>query len=116
MMITNIGSSGQVRGIYVYGNSHYNEMKNTAVPPVDKVPSVAKLSDKEDEVKVAVTYQSNEESRVNEEAVALKEKENLTESYKNQEAAQYNLSNPYELARMSIESSLLSGMHFDMLA
>lgn len=116
MMITNISSASQIRGIYVYGNSHYNETGNTAVSPVNKVSSVARLDDRDDEVKIAVTYQSNEENKVNEETVALKEQENLIESYRNQEVVQYDLTNPYELARMSIENSLLSGMHFDMLA
>ena len=46
----------------------------------------------------------------------MKEQENLAESYRNQEVAQYDLSNPYELIRMSIENSLLSGMHINMLA
>jgi len=116
MMITNIGSASQIRGIYVYGNSHYNETRNTAVLPVNRVSFVPRLEDKEDEVKVAVTYQSHEENKINEEAAVLKEQENLAESYKNQEVARYDLTNPYELAKMSIENSLLSGMHFDMLA
>ncbi len=116
MMITNISSLGQIRGIYVYGNSRYNEKGESAILPVDKVSSVAGLDENQDEVKVAVTYQSDEESKVSEDTVAFKEKESLAESYKDQDVAQYNLSNPYELARMSIENSLLSGMHVDMLA
>lgn len=115
MMITNIGSFSHVQGIYVYGNSHYNQMANTAVAPISKVPSVAKLEDREDELKLAVTYLPEEESRT-EEDVVLREKGNLAENYKNQDIVQYNMSNPYELARMSIENTILSGMNFDMLA
>ncbi len=37
MMITNISSLGQIRGIYVYGNSRYNEKGESAILPVDKV-------------------------------------------------------------------------------
>ena len=116
MMITNVSSASRIHGIYVYGNSHYNETRDTAVSPVNRVSSVARLDDREEEVKIAVTYQSDEENKVNEETVALKEQENLAESYRNQEVAQYDLSNPYELIRVSIENSLLSGMHINMLA
>lgn len=116
MIITNVSSASRIHGIYVYGNSHYNEARDTAVSPVNRVSSVARLDDREEEAKIAVTYQSDEENKVNDEAAALREQENLAGNYRNQEVAQYDLTNPYEVARMSIENSLLSGMHFDMLA
>lgn len=116
MMITGIRSSSQVENIYAYGNSHYNQVQNTAVSPITRVRSVAGLNAQEEELKFAATYQHKGSVSSDEETVALKEKSNLAESYMDQNVVQYNVSNPYEQARMSIENTLLSGMYFDMMA
>ena len=115
MMITGIDASRQVQGVYVYGNTHFNQAGDTAVSPVSRISSVARLDEDEEKLKAAVTYRQDTKSQIDDEA-ALREKENLAENYKNQDIVQYNMSNPYEVARMSIESSLLSGMNFDVMA
>lgn len=116
MMVMGIGSSSRIENVYAYANSHYNQVQSTAVSPVTPVHSVVKLEDQEDELKLAATYQKEDGISADEEKVALREKANLAESYKNQDVVSYNMSNPYEKVRMSIENSLLSGMNFDMLA
>lgn len=116
MMIMGISSSGQVENVYAYANSHYNQMQNAAVSPVTRVRSISSLDAQEDELKFAVTYQHKNNVSTDEEKVALKEKSNLMESYRNQDVVQYNMTNPYEMARRSIENTLLSGMNFDMMA
>jgi hypothetical protein len=115
-MITGINSSSSIENIYMYANSHYNQVQSTAVTPVTRVRPVSSLASQEDELKLAATYQNKDGVSADDDKVAWKEKANLAESYKNQEVVSYNRSNPYEMARMSMEGSLLSGMNFDMLA
>ncbi len=116
MMIAGISSYGRIANIYAYSNTHYNQIHNSAVSPVNGVPGIAKLDEKQDEQKFAVTYSSGKGNDVTDAVAAGKEQASLVESYKEQNVVTYNQSNPYERARMSIENSLLSGMNFDMLA
>jgi len=91
-------------------------MQDSAVPPVRPVRSVAPSDGQTDNLKVAVTYQNRENSAINEDQITLREKNSLAENYQNQQRViSYDTSNPYEMARKNIESSLLSGMNFDML-
>ena len=74
------------------------------------------LHENEDRIKLVVSAQGGEDAFADDAQVALKEQVNLAENYKSQDVVQYEMSNPYEAARMSIENSLLSGLHFDMFA
>lgn len=114
MVVMGVDSTLHAESIYAFANSR--NRGNGSVPPVTPVSPVVKLHDEEDRIKLAVSGQDGKNAFAEDDRVALKEQVNLTESYKSQNVVQYDVSNPYEMARMSIENSLLSGLHFDMLA
>ncbi|MCI8563908.1 MAG: hypothetical protein HFH70_09220 [Lachnospiraceae bacterium] len=115
MMVMGVNSTLHAESIYAFANSRINRMRNGSVPPVTPVSPVIKLHDEEDRLKFLVSHQ-NDEAITEDDRVALKEQAGLAEGYKNQNAVQYDMANPYEKVRMSIENSLLSGLYFNMLA
>lgn len=117
MITAAITNAGQIGSLYFYGDTHYNQIKSTPVPAVNRVQAVAPTADKENHLHYAALYQHDSESLVQtDHSVAQKEQEALSTAYADQNMAQYNLTNPYELARMTLENSLLAGMHINMLA
>ncbi|RKI40958.1 hypothetical protein D7V86_10580 [bacterium D16-51] len=116
MMVMGVNSTLHAESIYAFANSRINRMRNGSVPPVTPVSPVIKLHDDEDRLKFLVSHQDGEEAFTEDDRVALKAQAGLAEDYKNQNAVQYDMANPYEKVRMSIENSLLSGLYFNMLA
>lgn len=117
MITAAITNAGQIGNLYFYGETHYNQVESTPVPAVNRIQATAPLSEKENTLHYAALYQHDSESLVQtEESAAQKGQEALSDAYAGQDMAQYNAANPYELARMAIENSLLAGMHINMLA
>ena len=114
MVVMGVDSTLHAESIYAFANSR--NRGNGSVSPVTPVSPVVKLRGDEDRIKLAVSGQGGNDAFAEDERVAFKEQANLAESYKSQNVVQYDMANPYEMARMSIENSLLSGLHFDMLA
>lgn len=113
MVVMGIDSTLHVESIYAFANSRNRGKSVSAVTPVSPV---TKLHDDEDRIKLAVSAEGGEDAFAEDARVALKEQVNLAENYKSRYVVQYEMSNPYEAARMSMENSLLSGLHFDMFA
>lgn len=117
MIAAAITNAGQIGSLYFYGDTHYNQVKSAPVPAVNRIQATAPITDRENTLHYAALYQRDSESLVQtEQSAAQKGQEALSGTYAGQDVAQYNLTNPYELARMTIENSLLAGMHINMLA
>ncbi|MCD7824617.1 MAG: hypothetical protein LUH14_01395 [Clostridiaceae bacterium] len=117
MMVNSIANTGQIKNIYYYANTHYNQVHTSAVTPVSGVSSLFSVADQEDRLHAAVFYQNDSDKAfLQDNAVAAKEKAELTTAYEDQIVVRYDQSNPYEAARMSMEGSVLSGMYVDLLA
>ncbi len=117
MRIHGVSDTMQVKNIYYYNNSHYNQMNDSAVAPVPRVQSLFSVDDEEEKLRTAVLYEQDSSGKVIDDSEAVKrEQENLSSAYGGQVMVQYDMDNPYDLARMSMESSILAGMHLDMLA
>jgi len=113
MVVMSVDSMLHAENIYAFANSRNHGKSVSAVTPVSPV---MKLHDNEDRIKLAVSAQGGKDAFAEDTQVALKEQVNLAENYKSRDVVQYEMSNPYEAARMSMENSLLSGLHFDMFA
>lgn len=117
MIAAAITNAGQIGNLYFYDNTHYNQVKSTPVPAINRIQATAPIADKENTLHYAALYQHGSESLAQtEQATAQKGQDALSNAYAGQDMAQYNLANPYELARMALENSLLAGMHINMLA
>ena len=117
MAVAAISGERAVQNIYPYHNTHYNEITSVPVEPVQRTSGVAGVSSEEDEVQLGVTYKPLQEqiSHIEENAVVNQTKQ-LKEAFAQGEELYYDSSNPYELARMSVEGMLLAGMNIDLMA
>lgn len=117
MMLAAIGNVKDIQSIYMYGNSHYNQVQYAPVAPVEKIHSVVQTGSSDEETKLAATYKHKDSQKaLSEDSAALKRAEQLLQAYDNSGMASYDLSNPYEVSRMNVEGTLLAGMNIDMLA
>ena len=117
MIAAAITNAGQIGSLYFYGDTHYNQIKSTPVPAINRIQPTAPIAEKENTLHYAALYQHDSESLVQtEQSAAQKGQKALSDAYADQNMAQYNLTNPYELTRMAVENSLLAGMHINMLA
>lgn len=117
MAITAISGERVVQNIYPYHNTHYNEVASVPVEPVQRTTEVAGLSSEEEQVQLGVTYEpfKGQISQIEENAVVNQTRQ-LKEAFQQGEDLYYDQSNPYEMARMSVEGMLLTGMNIDFMA
>lgn len=117
MTVTAIPGYGQIQNIYAYHNAHFNQVGNVPVTPIQRTGRVAGISDEEDRLHFAATYRSEGDDVNSVESAAIaKQTEKLKNSFDNGRQMQYELSNPYETSRMSIDGMLVAGMNIDVMA
>lgn len=117
MTVTAIPGYGQIQNIYAYHNAHFNQVGNVPVAPIQRTGRVAGISGEEDRLHFAATYRSGQSGEDTVEAAAIaKQTEKLKNSLEQGRPMQYELSNPYEASRMSIDGMLAAGMNIDVMA
>lgn len=117
MAITAISNYDRVQNVYAYHNTHFNQVAATPVSPVQKTTGIAGISSQEDQTRLAVTYRPKDNPISEAEQTAA---EKYTADLKNiaerGQKLQYDLSNPYEMARRSVDQTLVTGMYLDITA
>lgn len=117
MTISGINSTGAIQNVYVYGNTHYNQVQDSAVSPVRRVKPAQGVEKQEEQLNVAVTYKQDQEQKtLDVDSVTKKEQVSLAKAYAQDDTVDYQVSNPYERSRMVMEGSLLTGMNLDVFA
>lgn len=106
----------QISGLYIYGNTHYNQVQSVPVTPVKPVKRAPEIAGREDRAKIAVTYSPDGSEGKTQELKSSRQTEEIRQEYADKQQASYNQSNPYEQARMATEGSVIVGMNFDMFA
>lgn len=115
MTVSAVSSHGHIQNIYTYHNTHFNQVQAVPVTPVRKAGKIAGISQEEDRIRFAAVYKSERDSRT-EPAVVAKQTERLKNSFDAGQEFQYNISNPYEASRMSMDGMLLAGINIDVMA
>lgn len=117
MAVAAISGERAVQNIYPYHNTHYNEINSVPVEPIRRTTGVPGLSSEEEEVQLGVTYKPLKEqiSHIEENAVVNQTKQ-LKDAFVQGEELYYDMANPYEAARMSVEGMLVAGMNIDIMA
>ena len=117
MTVSAIPGYGQIQNIYAYHNSHFNQVRNSSVAPVQRAGRISGISGEDDRLHFAVTHRSEKEPVDKMESAAIaKQTEKLKNSIDNGRELQYELSNPYETSRMSLDGMLVAGMNIDVMA
>lgn len=117
MAISAISGYSRIQNIYAFRNTHYNEVQTTPVTPVPRPGKVAGISDDEDELRFAAIDAGEKKPSERLEISAVnKQTEKIQSAYETQGQLQYDLTNPYEVGRKSVEGMLVSGMNFNVLA
>lgn len=106
----------QISSLYVYGNSHYNQMRSVPVTPVRPVKRTREVVGHEDRTLIAVTYSPDGSDEKAQKLQESRQANDILQEYEDKRQASYNQSNPYEQARMMTEGSVIVGMNFDAFA
>ena len=106
----------QISSIYIYGNTHYNQMQSIPVTPVKPVKRTLGIAGQEERAKIAVTYSPDGSDEKAQKLKDSRQTEEIMQEYADKQQVSYNQSNPYEQARMMTEGSVIVGMNFDMFA
>ncbi len=115
MAISMIAGYGQVQNIYAFRNTHFNQVQNAPVTPVSRARGVAPIADDEDRT-VWVGSRATRQAGELESAAVEKQTQKIRESVDSGQELQYDISNPYEAVRMSIDSMLVTGMNINVMA
>lgn len=117
MTVSAISGYGRIQNIYMYHNTHYNQVQAAPVTPVKRAGGVLAVSDEEDRLYLTASRQPEKDSagRV-ESAIVAKQTEKIKNSFDAAQEMQYELSNPYEMSRMSLDGMLVTGMNIDVMA
>lgn len=115
-MIQGIAGTGYVPNVYMFGSAGMRR-NSDVLSPVKPIAGIKPLSSGRSHITaVASSYaEENTELFQSTHLPHTAQDEKIMENYENTEQAQYNLSNPYESARMATEGVLLAGLHFDQL-
>ena len=114
-MIQGLAGTGYVPNVYLLGSAGMRR-DSDVLSPVKPITGIKPLaSGKRHSTAVASYGKENAELFQSASLPRTSQDEKIMKSYEETEQAQYNLSNPYESARMVTESVLLSGLHFDQL-
>lgn len=117
MTISAISGYGRIQNIYPYHNTHFNQLANIPVTPVGKAGRVPGIAEDEERLHLGVTYGTDREQTARLESSAMAKKtEELKNVFDAGEELQYDMSNPYEASRMSLDGMLLTGMNIDVMA
>lgn len=117
MAVAAISGQRAVQNIYPYHNTHYNEIPSVPVEPVKRTIGVQGLSSQEEEVQLGISYKPLKDSisQIEENAVVNQTKQ-LKDAFVQGKELYYDMANPYETARMSVEGMLVAGMNIDIMA
>lgn len=114
-MIQGIAGTGYVSNVYMFGSAGMRR-NGDVLSPVKPIAGIKPLSSGRSHITAVASYaKENTELFQSSHLPRTTQDEKIMENYENTEQAQYNLSNPYESARMATEGVLLSGLHFDQL-
>lgn len=117
MAVSAISGYGQIQNIYAYQNTHFNQVQNVPVTPVQKTRKASGISGDEDQLHLAATYQSAKEQTAKAESAAVaKQTEKLKNSLDAGQELKYEISNPYEASRRLLDGMLVTGMSIDVMA
>lgn len=112
-MVEGIAGTGYVSNVYSFGKAG-TRFRGDVLSPVTPIARIHPLTSGRDHITAVASYaRDNTELFQNAPLQRTAQDEKIINSYEEQETAQYNLSNPYESARMAAEGVLLSGLHFD---
>lgn len=117
MAVSAISGYGQIQNIYAYHNSHFNQVRNAPVTPIQRAGRMTGISGEEDRLHFAAVYQPEHKTVDTSEASAIaKQTEKLKNILDGGRELQYEPSNPYDTSRMSLDGMLLAGMNIDVMA
>lgn len=114
-MIQGLAGTGYVSNVYLFGAAGMRR-DSDVLSPVKPITGVKPLSSGKKHITAVASYaKENTELFQSAALPRTSQDEKIMKSYEETEQVQYNLSNPYESARMATEGVLLSGLHFDQL-
>ena len=115
MIIQRISSNKAANGLYIFNNNNYNNVNNVPVNPVKPVKKLPGSGSGEEYKQPAAIYRQDN-SMGAAQAPGTKQVDAIKNGYMSLSKAEYNTSNIYERQRMAAESTVLTGMNFDMFA
>lgn len=116
MAVSMISGYGQIQNIYAFRSTHFNQVQDMPVTPVSKTQAAPTVSEDEDRTLWAATRTPIQEQAEQLEASAVEKQTGIIKDSFNGEALQYDLSNPYEAVRMSMDNMLVAGMNINVMA
>lgn len=114
-MIQGLAGTGYVSNVYLFGAAGMRR-NSDIFSPVKPVTGIKPLSSNQNHITAVASYdKDNTELFQKTSLPRTAQEKKLLDTYESMEQVQYDLSNPYESARMATEGMLLTGLHVNQL-